>query len=539
MNTNPANPTDLSGLEMDLLQSFQPSWVKDSTPSSKISLSSTHGDDDAPGNRRSGFDRDDGDSRWDRKKPKSERLHRRPSGDQSEKSRNRSFGENRPAGKSSGPRRDDRHGGGRRESEPVQRPVLLEGWEIKFVPEPRGVEGLLKQIKSTAKTYSLFELARLVLEKSARYLVEFQRKSGPSLFQVVADGTLWLNESDAATRILSSQIEKFYRLERVSVEPPKGAFPIIAQCGISGVLLGPPNHHDYQLKLQKLHAERFSNMAFDSYKARVRMVRDEESIQKWRDEQSSQDVYFPLESPEGTEPAPLKNLAEVAEHFQKNHAATAIINPGDHFTVPGSAPVNDSAPAVIEFTRRELDNLIRFPLPLANTLGQKLAAGGLQIFKAHENITYVSVARPKMLDRQANPVSESLAAILDYLESNAGKPRAEQWKALLALPTLPSDPALRESALLRDFHWLLLQGHVIDFASKGLEIPRRQPARPPQERSEKPQKNRNPQGNPSPQSTKPAAAETAPETPAPASEAPAEEEPAQPSSESHITEPLS
>ena len=539
MNTNPANPTDLSGLEMDLLQSFQPSWVKDSTPSSKISLASTHGDDDGPGNRRSGFDRDEGDSRWERKRPKTERLGRRPSGEHSDKSRNRSFGDKRPAGKSSGPRRDDRQGGGRRESEPVQRPVLLEGWEIKFVPEPRGVDGLLKQIKSTAKTYSLFELARLVLEKSARYLVEFQRKSGPSLFQVVADGTLWLSESDAAARILATQLDKFYRLERIAVEPPKGASPIIAQCGMSGVLLGPPNLHDYQLKVQKLHAERYGNMAFDIYKARIRMVRDEESIQKWRDEQSSQNVYFPLEAPEGTEPAPLKNLAEVAEHFQKNHAATAIINPGDHFTAPGSAPVNDSAPAVIEFTRRELDNLIRFPLPLANTLGQKLAAGGLQIFKAHENITYVSVARPKMLDRQANPVSESLATILDYLESNAGKPRAEQWKALLALPTLPSDPALRESALLRDFHWLLLQGHVIDFASKGLEIPRRQPARPPQERSEKPQKNRNPQGNPAPQSTKPAAAETAPETPAPASEAPAVEEPVQPSSESHITEPLS
>jgi hypothetical protein len=231
------------------------------------------------------------------------------------------------------------------------------------------------------------------------------------------------------------------------------------------------------------------------------MVRDEESIQKWRDEQSSQNVYFPLEAPEGTEPSPLKNLAEVAEHFQKNHAAAAIINPGDHFTVGGSAPVNDSAPAVIEFTRRELDNLIRFPLPLANTLGQKLAGGGLQIFKAHENITYVSVARPKMLDRQTNPVSESLAAILDYLESNAGKPRAEQWKALLALPTLPSDPALRESALLRDFHWLLLQGHVIDFASKGLEIPRRPSARPPQEKQGKPQGNRPPRPNPTPKAS--------------------------------------
>jgi hypothetical protein len=522
MNTNPANPTDLSGLEMDLLQSFQPSWVKDSTPSSKISLASTRGDEDTPGNRRSGFDRDEGDSRWDRKRPKGDRLARRPSGEHSDKSRNRSFGDKRPAGKSSGPRRDDRQGGGRRESEPVQRPVLLEGWEIKFVPEPRGVDGLLKQIKSTAKTYSLFELARLVLEKSARYLVEFQRKSGPSFFQVVADGTLWLSESDAAARILATQLDKFYRLERIAVEPPKGASPIIAQCGMSGVLLGPPNLHDYQLKAQKLHAERYGNMAFDIYKARIRMVRDEESIQKWRDEQSSQNVYFPLEAPEGTEPAPLKNLAEVAEHFQKNHAATAIINPGDHFTTLGSAPVNDSAPAVIEFTRRELDNLIRFPLPLANTLGQKLAGGGLQIFKAHENITYVSVARPKMLDRQANPVSESLAAILDYLESNAGKPRAEQWKALLALPTLPSDPALREPALLRDFHWLLLQGHVIDFASKGLEIPRRPSARPPQEKQGKPQGNRPPRPNPAPKASTPAPVvsetpNTNPEPPAEAS----------------------
>jgi hypothetical protein len=144
----------------------------------------------------------------------------------------------------------------------------------------------------------------------------------------------------------------------------------------------------------------------------------------------------------------------------------------------------------------------------------------LQIFKAHENITYVSVARPKMLDRQANPVSESLAAILDYLESNTGKPRGEQWKALLALPTLPSDPALRESALLRDFHWLLLQGHVIDFASKGLEIPRRPTARPPQERQEKSQNNRPPRPVTTPKAPRPAA--IVPQTPQPNPEPPAE-----------------
>jgi len=486
MNTNPANPTDLSGLEMDLLKSFQPSWVKESTSPGKISQVSSR-DEDA-GSSAGGFDRDDADFRWNRKPPKSERLTRKHGSEHAEKLR-RPSGDKRPPERSSAPRSDSRQEPDRRQQ----------------TAEPRGVDGLLKQIKSTAKTYSLFELARLVLEKSARYLVEFKRTGGPALFQVVADGTLWLSEGDAVARVLSANLDAFYRRERIAVEPPKAASPIIAQCGMSGVFLGPPNLHDYQPKVQKLHAERFSHVPFDIYKARIRMVRDEESIQKWRDEQSSQDVFFPLETPEGIEPVPLKNLAEVGEHFQKNHAASAITNPGEQFTVPGSAPVNDSATAVIEFTRRELDSLIRFPLPLANFLSQKLAAGGLQIFKAHENITYVSVARPRLLDRQANPVSESLAAILDYLESNPGKPRSEQWRALLELPTLPTDASLREPALLRDFHWLLLQGHVIDFASKGLEIPRRPSPRPPQE---KPQGARPPRPNPAPKPRQPVHAST-------------------------------
>jgi hypothetical protein len=161
------------------------------------------------------------------------------------------------------------------------------------------------------------------------------------------------------------------------------------------------------------------------------------------------------------------------------------LNPGENFTVPGSSAVNDSAPTVIEFTRRELDNLLRFPLPVAHLLGQEFNKSGLQIFKAHENITYVSVARPRPLDRVANPVSSSLSAILDYLESHPAEPRAKQWQALLAQVTLPedSDPAARETALLRDFYWLLHQGHVVDYATKGLEIPRRQttpkPSAPP------------------------------------------------------------
>jgi hypothetical protein len=481
------HPQNLSSLEMDLLKSFQPAWVKESSSPQQLSRFSEDGRGSRQDERFSN-DGDESDFRHRRKPSKPQRPNRPPGGDHRDKSR-RSEGDKPQgyAGKKP-PFRKDGDRGGRSERPAAEQSSAvpeLQGWELKFLPEPRGIEGLVKQIKTSAKAYALFELARLVLEKSPRYLIEFRRKDGPAFFQCAKDGTLWLNPNDAAKWILKSHMDSFYRRESLEVEAPKGDYPVIAQCGMSGVFLGPPNHHDYQLRIRRIHSERFANVPFDIYKARIRMLRDEESINKWKQEQSTRDVFHPLAPAEGTEAPPLANLAEVEEHFLKNLAAAEILNPGENFTVPGSSAVNDSAPTVIEFTRRELDNLLRFPLPVAHLLGQEFNKAGLQIFKAHENITYVSVARPRPLDRVANPVSSSLSAILDYLESHPAEPRAKQWQALLAQVTLPenSDPAARETALLRDFYWLLHQGHVVDYATKGLEIPRRQttpkPSAPP------------------------------------------------------------
>ncbi|NBS52386.1 MAG: hypothetical protein EBS96_07180, partial [Spartobacteria bacterium] len=478
MNQEPDAPTDLSGLEMDLAKSFQPAWVKETSSIEKLAR---FADSDRS------FESNDRGSRFsDSRDGRRDTRPRKPSSPQRPREGDRNAGASpksrRPEGRPSGSRpdpRSERRDDPRRESSSQPRETFLEGWEVKFIPEPRGIEGLTKQIKSTAKAYGLFELARLVLEKSPRYLVEFTRKSGPALFRCVADGTLWFSERDALAHTLASQISVFYTTETVTVEPPKGAFPYIAQCGMSDVLIGPPNHHDYQSKLRKIHSERFANMPFEAYASRVRMVREEAVIQKWKDEQCTQSVYHPIETPEGAEPITLQNLDEVEAHFLKNHATTAVQSAGDSCTIPGSAAVNDSAQPVFVFVRRELDNLIRFPLPIAHVIGQELSSRGLQIFKAHENVTYISVARPRPLDRQATPVSETLAAILDYLERSPQPARAEQWKSLLALPQLApnGDDAAREAALLKELFWLLHQGHVIDFAAKGIEVARRHSAR--------------------------------------------------------------
>jgi hypothetical protein len=465
MNQDPS--PNLSDLEMDLLRSFQPSWVKDSG-SSLSSSSQASGASSKQRMETDYSDYNDTDDGW-RRKP---RKHSSGGGrDRADLERSR--GEAR--GKNKG-KRSTQEVGGVRGPRSEQRPnpaPLLEGWEIRFVAEPRGVEGLAKQIKATAKAHSLFELARVVLEKSPRYLVAFRGGSGTALHQVVADGTLWPTAQEAIAHVLRAHMERFYRKERIEVDPPKGNVPVIAQCGMSRVFLGPPNHHDYDLKIRRLHAERYNKVPFEDYKARICMLRDEGSIQKWIAEQSVKDVFHPLMGAEGeVAPVSLGGMDEVLEHFKAHHAKMEVLTASGDFTVPGPAAVNDSSPIVLDFVRSELDKLIRFPLPLAHTLGRELAAAGLQVFKAHDNVTYVSVARPRPLDRHATPVSEGIGAILDYLESHPGLPRADQWQAMLHLKPVPDggDASARESEVLRDLYWLLKQGHVVDYARKGIEV---------------------------------------------------------------------
>jgi hypothetical protein len=465
---SPASPEG-SNLEIDLALSFQPAWVKEAAAPEKLArLADRYAN--APESR--GPRRDDRRGpRQDRRPPRDgERGPRREGGDR---------GKRRDGGRRDD-RRDDRNGP--RREEPRPDPVLA-GWELTLTSHAAGVDGLARQIKSTAVAYPLFDLAQLVLEKSERYDVMLKRKDGPALFQLTTDGSVWLSEREAIAHVLAKHLDAFYRRETVEVDPPKGSYAVVAVCGLSDTLIGPPNYHDYQDRLRKLHAERYANMPFEAYKNRVRMVRDEEMIQKWKDERSKREEFVPLSTPEGEEPARLTSLADVERHFRQHHAPQAIVQAGDKITVPGPAILHSSTPSALTLARRTVDDLRRFPLPLAQPLGQALVSRGLHIFKAHENVTYVSIARPRYLDRATTPVSDALSGILTFLEEHPKTPANERRKALAAQRPLPegeNGESERDAAVTRDLSWLLHEGYVVDYARRGLEVVRRPKSRPEQ-----------------------------------------------------------
>ena len=401
-------------------------------------------------------------------------------------------------GRGRGPSRGGEGGprGGRfsRDAAPERRepPAPMPDVGITLMPDEKGVESLARQIKVTGRAYPLFDIAQIVLQKPERQQVRLQviKKEGvvvQPLFLCVLDDSIWLSEDEAAAHVLAKHFETFYRAEKTPTDPPKGVFTFVAQCGISGEVLGPPNYHDYQNKLHKLHQERFSRMPFDVYKSRVKIVRDEAVVKKWLDDLSFKTEFVPLNIPE-PEVAKLQNREAVEKHFREVHAGNIIRSVESHSLSAAGARTLLS-PQLGRLVRAEQEDQRRFPLKLVNVLSQQFAQRGLQFFKVNKTITHVAVARPHYLDLEATPVSDGVRKIVEFINAHPRCTRRKLVETLAPSPTLlavgegaPAEPAAatpEQNVIIGDLHWLVHQGHVIEFANGTLETAKRPNPRPP------------------------------------------------------------
>jgi hypothetical protein len=417
--------------------------------------------------------------------------------------RGESFGERRgPRPPRSGPKFGDHKKGFDRHDDrrPVLRderrepPAPLPEMAVVFLPDEKGVESLARQIKMTGRAYPLFQIAQLVLQKPERYAVRLAVKKKPAgavaqpLFVCALDDTPWLSEEEAVAHVLKNHFATFYQAERTATEPPKGTYTFVAQCGMSGVILGPPNHHDYQNRLRKLHAERFARMPFDAFKARVKIVKDEEVVKKWVEEQSFKTEYAVLNVPE---PLKLPNLEEVEKHFRAVHKET-IIKLAESHLVAGVPSRNLRSRELQRLVRTEWEQQRHFPLQLATELSRQFAAHGLQFFKVNKTVTHVSVARPQFLDLETTPVSENIKRIIAHINAHPKCSRRQLIETLApspqptvievkpeGQPAAAVEPTPEQTAIISDLHWLVHQGHVIEFADARLETAKKPAPRPP------------------------------------------------------------
>jgi hypothetical protein len=455
--------------DFDLEKLFLPAWAQEAPPA----------------NRYANFA---GEERADRKHD--DRQGRRPP-------RRDSPGGPKPrSGRPEGGDRRDRRPDARPPGRPAPKQELPPSPPLQIVlsilPDEKGVESLARQIRVTGRAYPLFDIAQLILQKPERHQLRFEVKKNPEgqplqpLYLCALDDTLWLSEDEVVQHIMARHFQTFYQVERTATEPPRGTYTFVAQCGLSGKILGPPNYHDYQTQLHKLHTERFSTMPFEAFKARVKIVKDEAVVKQWIEDHSFKNEYNCLNVPE---PKKLGSREDVARHFREVHLPNVVKNVATH-TLSGTAARQQRSPGLQRAVRAAWEDQRRFPLQVATVLSQQFAGHGLQFFKVNRTVTHVSVARPYYLDMEATPVSEGVKRIVDFINAHPKSTRRKLMEALAPAPAKPAAPATpatpaaepaapapetapEQTALASDLHWLIHEGHVIEFANGLLETAKR------------------------------------------------------------------
>src|SRR5882724_9789545 len=469
-----ANPTpeENQALPLEELE-LTPQWVK----SSGKSYADHSGAD--RGARRSEGRRPDGDRR------RSNDRDQRPRSPRPTESGDRRGP--RPEQRRSGPppRRDAE----RRPAAPAAPPTLP--IEVTFQPEDKGFAGMVEAMKQTQRAYTLFDIAKLVLNKPERHLVKFTRQPAANtapepLFLVMPGESVFLRQDEAVRFALREHAAMIFKEKKTPIDPPKGNFTFVNRCGLTGVWLGPPNYHEYQGRLVRHHQQRLRHMHFEEFKSRIQTVKDPEAVKAWVDSMSFKNEYECLLD---AEPKTFSTRDELEKHFVENHLAKFVTS-APEVRISGTASRQLQNPALLETVRLAWEQERKFPLKTANEMRGRLRHEGFHFFKDPKGITFISRIKPQRFESIGH-LSEQIQKIILFLREHVGckRKRLIEHFAPPAAPAEITPPAVdaaaaassvspdanapatpapvmpsAEDRVLADLHWLIQDGYVVEFS---------------------------------------------------------------------------
>src|SRR6266566_4283902 len=339
---------------------------------------------------------------------------------------------------------------------------------IRFLPYALAFDNVVAQIKSGSVAYSVFALARLFLEKPERYEVRLTAKTESSLYQLGEGSSVSLTGEFLERNAFRFACENFYKIDITQSDPIKGNFSNVARCRLSGTLLGPTNHHNYQPQLRSLYEQRFSRrMSFADYQRQIEIVSDPALIEQWKEQARTVTTFTSLHDEACSTFA---SAAEAERHFRTNHLPGLLRNV-EETTIGGVS------------SRRVPDRLLnraiedawthetRSPSNMMQELAGRFRQAGLNVFRHRRGMLFVSPIRARPFVHAQAEVSLSVNAILGALAAAPGINRKEFFEKLIT--DVASEGAdSRKLAFASDLRWLINEGYVIEFNDGSLDIPR-------------------------------------------------------------------
>src|SRR5207248_4369693 len=285
---------------------------------------------------------------------------------------------------------------------------------VKFLPRLSAFENVVAQIKSGSVAYSLFALARLFLEKATRHDVQLTAPPESPLFQLGENGAISVDRNFLERNAFRFGQADFYKIEVTETEPIKGNFTNVARDRLSGTLLGPTNHHDYQRRLRNLYEQRFSGrMSFSDFQRQVQIVTDPAEIEKWKEEARKVTTYSTLrEDP----PQTFSSATEAERHFEKNYLPN-LVRTISEVVIDGPASRQMHDRVLTRVIEQEWNREMKSPSPMMQELAARFREANVHVFRHRKGMLFVTSIYPRPLTEEQTAVSSQVRRIVESISS--------------------------------------------------------------------------------------------------------------------------
>ena len=293
--------------------------------------------------------------------------------------------------------------------------------EVLFYPEDKLFEPLAKAMRASCKTYQLFDVAKVILDKPERFVVVVkplatEQQGLDKIYSAVPDNLPFETEQEALRHVLKNYLDQFFNTVTETVEAPKGNFPFIHRCTITQELLGPPNYHRYKQILDEHYTQRLKGVSYNKFLQSLEAVKEPEVIEEWMQKMTQANRYQVKEPREGEETS--FDSLEGATRFLMNQRKEQVVKELKWVRFAGTK-IQDLLPGnILQSIKSALDQQKDFPLQTANHLRSRLRRKKFNIYKkGPKGISYVCAVKRKF--REPNVAfAASVQSLIEFLERN-------------------------------------------------------------------------------------------------------------------------
>ncbi|MBN2301836.1 MAG: hypothetical protein JXN60_04900 [Lentisphaerae bacterium] len=335
---------------------------------------------------------------------------------------------------------------------------------IHFIPDQKQLAVIVRRIHASKRAYPVIEAASLFVSNPNVCMAKIENQhdsNNQMLLQCRSCGAVACSNDGFIEHVLC-HVDEYFECREEEVAAPAGKFVCVARCGLSGILLGPPNHHSYAEKVQEVHSIRYKHISLEEYQSRIEILRDPELIEQWKKDAARQRRYYA----KGAESDVPMNWIDVEAIMAKDIApklmrrVKRVVMP---VSVIGKIPETGFRSLVEDAWQHEL----RYPASLSFALRVAFKHKRLHLFRAGSRGHYfVTAVRPMPLNSEY--VIDSIREVLMYLREKPGCNRDELVSGLRPGETVTSEAGKK---VLAPLGWLIERGHIIEFYNGTLSVP--------------------------------------------------------------------